>query len=230
MSRISSSCPFLRLCSSHLLLSASTYFIVRVLSACCHLYPTPSRNYFVFYSSRTFFVSLISRVAFFLLCSRTRYASTWSAYLESLAFGFSLSHCLWPQNLNLSRMKNQEGHWGYCWCRWVEGTVECEDNDNKNNKNMINTLPWVPSVVRLSLGRRLVNLLPVAQRTNVLTPEIGSASWWHVDPYNIRSGPEYPAVQGGSVIRLGLGRRLVNLLPVAQPTINNAWTTTVYQV
>ena len=159
----------LRLCSSHLLLSASAYFIVRVLSACCHLYPTPSRNYFVFYSSRTFFVSLISRVAFFLLCSRTRYASTWSAYLESLAFGFSLSHCLWPQNLNLSRMKNQEGHWGYCWCRWVEGTVECEDNDNKNNKNMINTLPWVPSVVRLSLGRRLVNLLPVAQRTNVIS-------------------------------------------------------------
>ena len=27
-------------------------------------------------------------------------------------------------------------------------------------------------------------------------PEIGTASWWHVDPY-IRSGPEYPAVPGG---------------------------------
>ena len=42
------------LCSSHLLLSASTfslisYQVVRVLSAClCHLYPIPSRNYFVF--------------------------------------------------------------------------------------------------------------------------------------------------------------------------------------
>ena len=30
---------------------------------------------------------------FFLLCSRTRYASTWFAYFDSLAFGFSLSHC-----------------------------------------------------------------------------------------------------------------------------------------
>ena len=29
----------------------------------------------------------------FLLCSRTRYASTWFAYLDSVAFGFSLSHC-----------------------------------------------------------------------------------------------------------------------------------------
>ena len=58
-----------------------------------------------------------------MFCSRTRYASTWFAYLDSLArFGFSLSHCLWPQNLYLSTMKNQEGHWGYCWCRWVERT------------------------------------------------------------------------------------------------------------
>ena len=47
------------------------------------------------------------------VCSRTRYASTWFAYLDSLAFGFSLSH--WPQNLYLSRMKNQQGHWGYRW-------------------------------------------------------------------------------------------------------------------
>ena len=27
-------------------------------------------------------------------------------------------------------MKNQEGHWGYCCCRWVERTVQCEDNNN----------------------------------------------------------------------------------------------------
>ena len=40
----------LRLFSSHLLLSVSTYFIVRVLSACCVIYPTPSRNSFVFYA------------------------------------------------------------------------------------------------------------------------------------------------------------------------------------
>ena len=26
-------------------------------------------------------------------------------------------------------MKEQEGHWGYCWCRWVERTVWCEDNN-----------------------------------------------------------------------------------------------------
>ena len=69
---------------------------------------------FVFYSFSFFFVALtgISReVFFFLLCSRTRYASTWFAYLESSAFGFSLYHCLCPQNLYLSRMKNQNGQW-----------------------------------------------------------------------------------------------------------------------
>ena len=86
----------LRLCSSHLLLSASTYFIVRVLSALCHLYPTPSRNYFIFYSSGIFFRSSYFSGGVFFLCSRTRYASTWFAYLDSLAFGFSL--CLWPHS------------------------------------------------------------------------------------------------------------------------------------
>ena len=38
-------------------------------------------------------------------------------------------------------------------------------------------------------------------------PEIGTASWWHVHPY-IRSGPEYSAVPGGTVlprIRLKFG-------------------------
>ena len=56
----------------------SKYVFYSTCSFCsCHLYPTPSRNYFVFYSfSSFFFVALISRVAFFLLCSRTRYAST----------------------------------------------------------------------------------------------------------------------------------------------------------
>ena len=44
------------------------------------------------------------------------------------------------------------------------------------------------------------------------SPEIGTACWWHVDPY-IRSVPG-----GDSVIRLSLGMRLVNLLPVAQRT------------
>ena len=34
-----------------------------------------------------------------------------------------LSHSLWPRNLCRSWMKNQDGHWVYCWCRWVERTV-----------------------------------------------------------------------------------------------------------
>ena len=81
----------------------SKYVFYSTCSFClCHLYPTPSRNSLVFYSfSFFFFVALISRVAFFLLCSRTRYASTWFAYLDSSAFVFSLS--LWPQNLYLSK-------------------------------------------------------------------------------------------------------------------------------
>ena len=73
------------------------------------------------YSFSIFLVALISRVAFSLLCSRTRYASTWFAYVDSLAFGFSLT--VWPHDFYLSRINNQEGHWVYCWCRWVERTV-----------------------------------------------------------------------------------------------------------
>ena len=105
----------LRLCSSHLLLSSSTYFIVRVLPACviCTL---PHLGIVLFLLVYYFWV------ASSLLCSRTRYASTWFAYLDYFAFVFSLPHCL-TTNLYLSRMKNQEGHWGYCWCRWVERMV-----------------------------------------------------------------------------------------------------------
>ena len=105
----------LRLCSSHLLLSASTVFYCKCSFCLCHLYPTPSRNSFVFFIRLFFFFffrsSYFSGGVFFLLCSRTRYATTWFAYLDSSAFGFSVSH---PHNLYLSRM-NQEGHWGYCW-------------------------------------------------------------------------------------------------------------------
>ena len=58
----------LRLCSSHLLLSASTYFIVRVLSACviCTL---PHLGILLFFIRLVFFffVDLISRVAFFFV-------------------------------------------------------------------------------------------------------------------------------------------------------------------
>ena len=65
----------LRLCSN-LLLSASTYFIVRVLS--CVICTLPHLVILLFFFRIAFFfvVDLISRVAFFLLCSRTRYAST----------------------------------------------------------------------------------------------------------------------------------------------------------
>ena len=42
----------------------------------CHLYPTPSRNSFVFYSFSIFFRSSYFSGGVFLLRSRTRYAST----------------------------------------------------------------------------------------------------------------------------------------------------------
>ena len=84
----------LRLCSSHLILSARTYFIVRVLSACvvCTL---PHLGIILFLFVQYFFRSCYFSGGVFLLCSRTRYASTWFAYLDCFAtFGFSLSHCL----------------------------------------------------------------------------------------------------------------------------------------
>ena len=48
----------LRPCSSHLLISARTYFIVRVLSACCVIVPYPISELFCFYSFRFFFGKL----------------------------------------------------------------------------------------------------------------------------------------------------------------------------
>ena len=67
----------LRLCSSHLLLSASTYFRVRVLSACCVIRTLPHLGIL------SFFIRLkkIFRSSYFsgglsLLYSRTRHAST----------------------------------------------------------------------------------------------------------------------------------------------------------
>ena len=60
----------LRLCSSHLLLSASTYYIVRVLSACCVICTLPHLGILFFNSfSFFFFVALNSRVAFFFYCA-----------------------------------------------------------------------------------------------------------------------------------------------------------------
>ena len=55
----------LRLCSSHLLLSASTYFIVRVRFACCVICTLPHLGILFFIRLVFCFVALISRVAFF---------------------------------------------------------------------------------------------------------------------------------------------------------------------
>ena len=66
----------LRLCSSHLILSASMYFVVRVLSACviCTL---PHFGIILFFIRLVFFFrSSFFSGGVFLLCSRTRYTST----------------------------------------------------------------------------------------------------------------------------------------------------------
>ena len=84
----------LRLCSSHLLLSACTYLIVPVVSACviCTLPHLGIISFFI--RLVFFFVVLISRVAFFCCALVPGTLSTWFGYLDSLAtFGFSLSHC-----------------------------------------------------------------------------------------------------------------------------------------
>ena len=91
------------------------YVFFRTYSSClCHLHPTPSRNYFVFYSFIIFFrSSYFSGGVFFVVLSYPV-----RQHLICLPWIFSVwffSHCLWPHNLYLSRMKNQEGRWGYCW-------------------------------------------------------------------------------------------------------------------
>ena len=64
---LSPSCPFV--CAAAICYSQQ----VRIYSTCsfclCHLYPTPSRNSFVFYSFSFFFIVLVSRVAFFFCCA-----------------------------------------------------------------------------------------------------------------------------------------------------------------
>ena len=71
-------CPFV--CAAAICYSQQvpgTYFIVRVISACCVICTLPHHGIICFfYSFSIFFVALIYRVVFFLLCSRTRYAST----------------------------------------------------------------------------------------------------------------------------------------------------------
>ena len=74
----------------------SKYVSYSTCSFClCHLYPTPSRNSLVFVRFVLFFRSSYFSGGVFLLCSRTRYASTWCAYVDSLAtfVFFSVSVC-----------------------------------------------------------------------------------------------------------------------------------------
>ena len=67
----------------------------------CHLYTTPSRNYFF----SIFFVALISRLAFFVvvvLSYPVRLHLICLPWFSSDVWFFSVSHRLWPQNLYLS--------------------------------------------------------------------------------------------------------------------------------
>ena len=89
----------LRLCSSHLLLSASTQFIlvVRVLFA-CHLFPTPSRNSFVFLFVQFFLLFCFSQLLFlgwrFFCCALV--PGTLAHDLPTLILQrlFFFSHCM----------------------------------------------------------------------------------------------------------------------------------------
>ena len=49
--------------------------------------------------------------------------------------------------------------------------------DNPKVKLLLQSMMWLVVVIRLSLGRRLVNLLPAAQRTNALTYGVVGRPW-----------------------------------------------------
>ena len=109
---------FLRLSSSHLLLSAtyrriySYAFFFLVSFVTCLI-----SEFTCFYSFRILFVVLISRVVV-LLCSRTRYVTTWFAYLDSFAALVSLCLIVCDHIIRtwyLIGVKKQEGHYVYCW-------------------------------------------------------------------------------------------------------------------
>ena len=99
----------------------SRYVFYSTCAFClCHLYLTPSGNSFIFYSFSIIFHRSISRVTFFfvVVVSYPVYASDWFVCLEPLAFVFfSVSLSVTTEFVSPSRMKNQEEHWGYCWCR-----------------------------------------------------------------------------------------------------------------
>ena len=113
----------LRLCSSHLLLSASTYFIVRVLSACVICTP-PHLGILRFFCSFSIFFrsSYFSGGVFFCCCALV--PGTPALDLPTLILKRFVFLCLTVCDhiIWISRMKNEEGDWGYSWC-WVERTV-----------------------------------------------------------------------------------------------------------
>ena len=73
---LSSSCPFV--CSSHLLLLASTYSVVfySTCFSCLSFVPYPISEFYFFNSFSVVFRSSYFSCDVFVLCSRTRYAST----------------------------------------------------------------------------------------------------------------------------------------------------------
>ena len=58
-------------------------------------------------------------------------------------FSPSLCPSLWPHNLS-SPSQSQDGHWVYCWCRWVEITVSCEEHNNNKDDNNNNNEKITP--------------------------------------------------------------------------------------
>ena len=91
-----------------LLLCLASYFffqlspaLSRHVSFLCRWYPASISEFLSFYSCSIFFSYLFLRWRFWL-SSHTRYASTWAAYLDSLAtFVFSRSHCLTTEFVSL---------------------------------------------------------------------------------------------------------------------------------
>ena len=84
----------LRLCSRHLLLSASTYFIIRVLSVCVICSLPHLRILWLFIRLLFFFRSSYFSGGVFCCALVPGTLALDFPYLDSLAFGFSLSHSL----------------------------------------------------------------------------------------------------------------------------------------
>ena len=99
------------------------YIIVRVLSACviCTL---PHHGIILFFIRLAFFRSSYFSGGVFLCCAlvpRTLVLDLPTLISDARFFSVSLPAAT-EYIVHVSRM-NQEGHWGYCWCRWVERTV-----------------------------------------------------------------------------------------------------------